>query len=132
MKGIENIPSKGGAIIASNHSGMLPYDAVMINMAVYNSHRSRRNMRFLVAYFVDNFPFLSLFIQRAGGVKASPENAAKLLKKKELVCIFPEGTKGIGKLYNDKYKLGEFGKGGVIKLAMQSGTPAIPCAVVGA
>lgn len=132
IKGVKNIPATGPAIITANHSGMLPYDAVMINMGVYNEHRHMRNVRFLVADFVDNFPFLSHFIRRAGGVKASPENASRLLKKGELVCVFPEGTKGVGKLYSEKYKLQDFGKGGVIRLAMQTGAPIIPCAVIGA
>jgi len=130
--GIKNIPANGPAIIVSNHSGMLPYDAVMINMAVYDKHPKSRNIRFLVADFVDNFPFLSHFISRAGGVKASPENAERLLKKGELVCAFPEGVSGIGKLYSERYKLKNFGHGGVVTLAIKSGVPVIPCAVIGA
>ncbi len=132
VKDVKNIPAKGPAIIVANHSGMLPYDAVMINMAVYNEHTKQRNARFLVADFVDHFPMLSKFIRRAGGVKASPENGAKLLKKNELICVFPEGVKGVGKLYSEKYKLKEFGRGGVVKLAMQTGAPIIPCSVIGA
>ncbi|PIR17570.1 MAG: hypothetical protein COV46_03635 [Deltaproteobacteria bacterium CG11_big_fil_rev_8_21_14_0_20_49_13] len=132
VKDVKNIPLRGPAFVVSNHSGMLPYDAVMLNMAVYNRHPKRRNIRFLVADFVDNFPVISHFIQRAGGVKASPENAAKLLRKGEVVCAFPEGTRGIGKLYSERYKLQDFGKGGVVKLARKTGVPVIPCAIVGA
>lgn len=132
IKGLKNIPAKGSALIVANHSGMLPYDAVMLNMAIHNEHPKKRNVRFLVADFVDNFPILSLFVRRAGGVKASPENGAKLLKQGELVCVFPEGTNGIGKLYNEKYKLKDFGKGGIIKLAKDSGASVIPCAIIGA
>lgn len=132
VEGIKNIPTKGPAIIVANHSGMLPYDAVMINMSIFKRHARHRNVRFLVADFVDNFPVLSLFIRRAGGVKASPENAKALLKKGELVCVFPEGTAGIGKTYNEKYKLQSFGKGGVINLAKETGISVIPCAVIGA
>lgn len=132
MKGIENVPIKGPGIIVANHSGMLPYDAVMLNMAIYNNHLKKRNLRFLVADFVDNFPLLSLFIQRTGGVKASPLNAERLLSKSELVCIFPEGVNGVGKLYKDRYKIQEFGHGGVIRLAKKTGVPIIPCAVIGA
>ncbi|MBI2342404.1 MAG: acyltransferase family protein [Deltaproteobacteria bacterium] len=130
--GIKNIPQKGPAIIVANHGGMLPFDAVMLNMAVYNNHKSKRNVRFLVADFVDNFPILSLFIQRAGGVKASHENASRLLSKGEVICVFPEGTHGIGKLYDERYRLKEFGRGGVIKLAKSSNAPVIPTAIVGA
>ncbi len=132
VEGIKNIPSKGAALIVANHSGMLPFDAVMLNMAVFAEHSENRNVRFLVADFVDNFPLLSLFIQRAGGVKASPENAVKLLKKGELVCAFPEGTNGIGKLYSERYKLQAFGKGGVVLIARQTGVPVVPCAIIGA
>jgi 1-acyl-sn-glycerol-3-phosphate acyltransferase len=132
VSGIKNIPQKGPAIIVANHGGMLPFDAVMLNMAVYNSHKNRRNVRFLVADFVDNFPVLSLFIQRAGGVKASHENAHRLLSQGEVICVFPEGTHGIGKLYNERYRLKEFGRGGVIKLARSSNAPVIPTAIIGA
>ena len=129
---ISNLPVKGPAIIVANHSGMLPYDAVMLNMAVYKKHPKQRNVRFLVADFVDNFPVVSQLISRAGGVKASPENAEKLLKKGEIICVFPEGVAGIGKLYNQRYILQDFGKGGIIKLAQKTGAPIIPCAVIGA
>ncbi len=130
--GVKNIPVKGPAIIVANHSGMLPYDAVMLNMAVYSSHPRHRNVRFLVADFVDNFPIVSQLISRAGGVKASPENAEKLLKNGETICVFPEGISGIGKLYSERYKLQDFGRGGVIKLAQKTGVPIIPCAIIGA
>jgi len=132
VEGIDNIPDKGAVVIASNHSGMLPYDAAMINMAVYKNHKKKRNVRFLVADFVENFPILTLFIQRAGGVVASPDNAAKLIRKKEAICVFPEGVRGIGKLYKERYILQDFGKGGMAKLARETDTPIVPCAVVGA
>jgi 1-acyl-sn-glycerol-3-phosphate acyltransferase len=132
IKGIKNIPARGPAIVVANHSGMLPYDAAMINMGIYSEHPKHRNVRFLVADFIGNFPVLSRFIERAGGVKASPENAKALVKKGEIVCVFPEGTRGIGKLYADRYKLQDFGKGGVVRVAMETGVPVIPCAVIGA
>jgi len=132
VEGVQNIPDKGSVIIAANHSGMLPYDAAMINMAVFKKHKKRRNVRFLVADFVEKFPILTLFIQRAGGVVASPENAAGLIRKKEAVCVFPEGVRGVGKLYKERYKLQDFGKGGIIRIARETGTSVVPCAVIGA
>lgn len=132
VTGIKYIPKSGPAIIAANHSGMLPYDAAMLNMAVFSHHSHSRNVRFLVADFVEHFPVISRLIKKAGGVTASPENAEKLLQKKELVCIFPEGTRGIGKLYCERYKLQPFGHGGLVKLAIKEKVPVIPCAIIGA
>jgi 1-acyl-sn-glycerol-3-phosphate acyltransferase len=71
-------------------------------------------------------------MSRIGGVRACPENAERLLAKESLVAVFPEGVKGIGKLYRDRYRLQRFGRGGFIRLCLRTGTPLVPCAVVGA
>jgi 1-acyl-sn-glycerol-3-phosphate acyltransferase len=72
------------------------------------------------------------FMSRVGGVRACQENAERLLSKESLVAVFPEGVKGIGKLYRDRYKLQRFGRGGFIRLALRTNTPLVPCAVIGA
>lgn len=130
--GIKNIPEKGRALIVANHSGGVPFDGVMLGMAVYNEHPSSRNVRFLVEDFVYHFPFLGTFISRTGGIRACPENAEKLLAAGNLVAVFPEGIKGIGKLYRDKYKLFRFGRGGYVRIAIKTRTPIIPAAIIGA
>ena len=129
--GIPNIPRDRPAIICSNHAGSLPYDGVMINLAVYNEHPKKRPVRFLVHDFAFGLPFLGSFIQRAGGVRASPENAQKLLAHNQLILVFPEGIRGIGKPYDQRYKLQKFGRGGFIRLALRTRVPIIPTAVIG-
>lgn len=132
VKGIQNIPHKGRGLIVANHSGTLPYDGSMIRVAAENDHPSRRDVRFLVEDFVYHFPFLGTFMYRIGGVRACPENAERLLNKEHLVAVFPEGVKGIGKHYKNRYRLQRFGRGGFIKLALRTKSPIIPTAVIGA
>jgi 1-acyl-sn-glycerol-3-phosphate acyltransferase len=132
VDGLENVPNQGRGLIVANHSGTLPFDGSMIRLAVTNDHPSRRDVRFLVEDFVYYLPFVGTFMYRIGGVRASPENAERLLRKNHLVTVFPEGEKGIGKSYKHRYHLQRFGRGGFIKLALRTGTPIIPCAVIGA
>ncbi|MBI2335953.1 MAG: acyltransferase family protein [Deltaproteobacteria bacterium] len=130
--GVENVPHKGRALLVANHSGTLPFDGPMIRLAVNNDHPARRAARFLVEDFVYYLPFVGTFMYRVGGVRASQDNAERLLNKDHLVAVFPEGQKGIGKLFNKRYQLQRFGRGGFIKLAIRTNTPIIPVAVVGA
>lgn len=131
-QGIKNIPERGRALIVANHSGALPFDGAMINTAVYNEHPASRDVRFLVEDFVYHFPFLGTFISRTGGVRACPENAERLLSAGKLIAVFPEGIKGIGKPFKDRYKLERFGRGGYIRIAIRSESKIIPTAVIGA
>ncbi len=130
--GIENVPPEGRSLLVSNHSGVLPYDAAMIKIGIYNEHPARRELRFLVDDFVFHFPFLGIFMNRIGGVRACPENAERLLNHDEIVSVFPEGIKGISKPYSERYQLQRFGRGGVIRLALKTKAPIIPVAVIGA
>lgn len=130
--GIENIPNDGRALIVSNHSGTVPYDGAMIKTAILNEHEHRKDARFLVENFVFHMPVMGTFMYRIGGVRACPENAEFLLKSGHLVIVFPEGVKGIGKFYRQRYKLQRFGRGGFIKLCMRTDSPLIPVGIVGA
>lgn len=132
VSGIENIPNEGRALIVANHSGVLPYDAAMIKVAIFNEHPARRELRFLVDDFVFHFPFLGVLMNRIGGVRACPENAERLLKNEELIAVFPEGIKGISKKFSERYKLQRFGRGGAVRLAFRTKSPIIPVAVIGA
>lgn len=132
VKGVENIPDEGRALIVSNHSGTLPYDGVMIRLASENEHPLRRDIRFLVEDFVYHFPFLGTFMYRTGGVRACPENATQLLESDHVVAVFPEGIKGIGKHFKNRYRLQRFGRGGFIRLALRTRSQIIPTAVIGA
>lgn len=130
--GLENIPEKGRALLVANHAGTLPYDSAMVMHAVRRDHPSRRDVRPLVEDTVFHLPFLGPIMNRIGGVRADPENAERLLEKDELVAVFPEGEKGMGKLWKDRYRLQRFGRGGFVKLALRTRAPIIPVAVVGA
>lgn len=130
--GIDNIPATGRALLVANHAGTLPYDSAMVMHAVRRDHPARRDVRPLVEDTVFHLPFLGPIMNRIGGVRADPANAERLLEKDELVAVFPEGEKGMGKLWKDRYRLQRFGRGGFVKLALRTRSPIIPVAVVGA
>ncbi|MCE9624436.1 MAG: acyltransferase family protein, partial [Deltaproteobacteria bacterium] len=130
--GVENIPSTGRALLVGNHSGTLPWDGSMIRLAVTNDHPAGRDVRFLVEDFVYYLPFVGTMMYRIGGVRASQENAERLLNTDHLVAVFPEGVKGLGKYFSQRYHLQRFGRGGFIKLAARTDSPIIPVAVIGA
>lgn len=130
--GAENVPDQGRAMLVSNHSGVLPFDGAMIGVALHNETASQRLPRALAASWFQTLPFVSMLLQKTGQVQANPLNAQTLLERDELVIVFPEGVKGIGKLYRDRYQLQRFGRGGFIKVAVRTGAPILPVAVVGA
>ena len=130
--GLEHVPGTGRALLVANHAGTLPYDSAMVMHAVRRDHPSRRDVRPRIEDAVFHLPWLGPLMQRIGGVRACPENAERLLSKDELVAVFPEGVKGMGKLWRDRYRLQRFGRGGFVKLALRSRAPIIPVAVVGA
>lgn len=129
--GISNIPRNGPCLMVGNHSGSLPYDATMLKMAVLKEHPNHREVRFMVEDFLFHFPFLGSLMNRFGGVRASQENAQQLLNAQLPVVVFPEGVKGLGKLYRDKYHLARFGRGGFIKLCLRTRAPLVPVAFIG-
>jgi 1-acyl-sn-glycerol-3-phosphate acyltransferase len=130
--GATHIPSEGRCLIVANHSGTFPYDGVMLKTAMLHAHPARRDMRWLAEDFIFYLPFLGAFMNRIGAVRACQENAERLLRQERLVGVFPEGVKGIGKLFRERYKLQRFGRGGFIRLCLRTETPIVPCAVVGA
>jgi 1-acyl-sn-glycerol-3-phosphate acyltransferase len=130
--GIEHVPSRGRALLVANHSGMLPYDGTMVMHAVHREHPARRDVRPLFEDFVFHFPYLGTFINRLGGVRASQSNAERLLGRDEVIVVFPEGLKGVSKLYRQRYQLQRFGRGGFIKLALRTRSPVVPVAILGA
>jgi 1-acyl-sn-glycerol-3-phosphate acyltransferase len=132
VSGIEHVPASGRALLVANHSGTFPWDGVMLKTAIRLEHPARRELRWLTEDFVYHFPFLGTFLSRIGAVRANPENAERLLARDALVAVFPEGIQGIGKLYRQRYQLQRFGRGGYVKLALRSGAPLVPTAIVGA
>lgn len=131
-EGVEHIPDAGRCLVVANHSGTLPLDGFMLRTCVRLEHARGRDLRWLAEDFVYHLPFVGAMMSRVGGVRACQENAERLLKKDSLVAVFPEGVKGIGKLFRDRYRLQRFGRGGFIRLCLRTGTPLVPCAVVGA
>lgn len=129
--GMANVPQTGGCLMVGNHSGSLPYDAVMLKMALQREHPARRELRFTVEDFLFHLPFLGSFMNRFGGVRASQENATLLLESGMPVVVFPEGVKGLGKLYRDRYHLARFGRGGFVKLCLRTRAPLVPVAFIG-
>lgn len=132
VRGIKNVPSDGSGLLVSNHSGALPWDGSMIKIAVMNEQPKAREVRFLVEDFAYHFPFLGTLMMRIGGVRADPINAVRLLRHGELVCVFPEGVKGLGKLYKQRYRLQRFGRGGFVRICLDTKAPMVPVAIVGA
>ncbi len=131
-RGLGNVPDSGPALIVANHSGVLPLDAVMLQTAVFAEHPAKRNLRLLGADLVYTMPVLSSLARRSGHTRADPGEAQRLLAAGELVGTFPEGFKGIGKPFSERYQLQRFGRGGFVRTALQAGVPIIPCAIVGA
>ena len=130
--GVERIPAQGRCLLVANHSGTVPLDGVMLKSAVKREHPAERDVRWLTEDFIYHFPYLGSMMNRLGAVRACQENAERLLANEELVCVFPEGVKGIGKLFAERYRLQRFGRGGFIKLCLRMQTPIVPVAVVGA
>lgn len=130
-EGVENVPSAGRALLVANHAGVVPYDGAMIRLAILAEHTQPRPARMLVADWAFAMPFLGMFLQKTGNVMAHPDNATELLEREELVGVFPEGIKGATKRFADRYKVRRFGRGGFIQVALRTGAPIIPVAVVG-
>jgi 1-acyl-sn-glycerol-3-phosphate acyltransferase len=132
MRGMEHVPETGAALIVANHSGVLPFDAIMLQSGLHDEHPAQRNLRLLGADLVYEIPLLSVLARKGGHIEACPENAHQLLRSGEIVGVFPEGFKGIGKPFQDRYKLRRFGRGGFAVSAIRAGVPIVPCAIVGA
>jgi 1-acyl-sn-glycerol-3-phosphate acyltransferase len=132
MRGLENVPATGAALVVANHSGVLPLDAIMLQAGVFDEHPSHRHLRLLGADLVYAVPGLASLARRSGHVRADPAEADRLLNSDELVGVFPEGFKGIGKPFSERYRLQRFGRGGFAHTAMRAKAPILPCAIVGA
>jgi 1-acyl-sn-glycerol-3-phosphate acyltransferase len=132
LLGIENVPDGGAALLVGNHSGGIPYDGAMLLYGMYRNHPKHRRVRPLIANFAFRAGWMANVVARIGGVRASTETALPLLGAGELVAVFPEGLKGVGKLYRERYRLARFGRGGFVRLARQAQVPLLPVAIVGA
>jgi 1-acyl-sn-glycerol-3-phosphate acyltransferase len=132
VRGMENVPDTGGALIVANHSGTLPWDGLMLQVAVRDRHPADRHLRLLAADLVFQLPVVNELARKAGHTLACAEDAQELLERGELVGVMPEGFKGLGKPYADRYKLQRFGRGGFVATALRARVPIVPCSIVGA
>lgn len=127
--GAENIPESGAGLIVSNHAGVLPLDGLMTSVAVHD--HAGRSLRLLAADLAMTLPFSAPLARRAGATLACSADAERLLSSGEVVAVWPEGFKGLGKPFADRYRLQRFGRGGFVSTALAAGAPIIPCSVVG-
>ncbi|MGW8380976.1 lysophospholipid acyltransferase family protein [Streptomyces sp. ODS28] len=132
VRGVENIPEDGGALIVANHSGTLPLDGLMMQVAVHDNHPAGRHLRLLGADLVFMLPVVNELARKAGHTLACAEDAERLLERGEVVGVMPEGFKGLGKPFADRYKLQRFGRGGFVSTALRAKAPIVPCSIVGA
>jgi 1-acyl-sn-glycerol-3-phosphate acyltransferase len=130
VRGAENIPAEGGALVVSNHSGTVPVDGLVTGVSIHD--HTGRHLRPLGADLVFRLPIVGEIARKGGATLACNEDAERMLSGGELVGVWPEGFKGIGKPYTDRYKLQRFGRGGFVSAALRTGVPIIPCSVVGA
>jgi 1-acyl-sn-glycerol-3-phosphate acyltransferase len=131
VSGIENLPESGAALVVANHAGVLPFDGLMTSVAVRDNHPTHRDLRLLAADMVFDMPMLGQAARKAGHTMACTNDAHRLLVAGELTAVFPEGYKGLGKHFKDRYKLQRFGRGGFVAAALRTGAPIVPCSIVG-
>lgn len=132
VRGIDAIPAEGGALLVANHSGTIALDALITQVAIHDAHPRHRHLRGLGADLVFSTPFVGEAARRGGATLATAADAERLLSRGELVGVWPEGFKGTGKPFRERYRLQRFGRGGFVSTAVKAGVPIIPCAIVGA
>jgi len=130
--GMQHVPETGGALVVANHSGTLPLDSLMTAVALHDEHPARRHLRMLGADLLFRLPLIGTMARKQGTTLACNPDAERLMAAGELVGVWPEGFKGIGKPFKDRYKLQRFGRGGFVSAALRTGVPIIPCSIVGA
>lgn len=130
VSGLEDVPDPGPSLLVANRSGLLPYDGLMLAHALERDGHQRP--RFLVADWLVTLPFMQPFLARLGGVRACRENADRLLRSGRTVIAFPEGMKGAAKVFRERYQLKRFGRGGVVRVALENRVPLVPVGIVGA
>lgn len=133
VEGTRNVPGHGRTLLVANHSGVIfPFDGAMIATAVQKEHPLPRWLKAMVLNWAFDVPFVSYILRRLGGVAANPANLTRLLEADQPVMVFPEGQKGFGKSFADRYRLQRFGRGGFVEVALETASPIVPVAVVGA
>ncbi len=130
-RGVERVPERGAAIIVANHAGAVPWDALVLRHALHRDHPARRDLRPLLDDREADLPFFGPLAIRLGAVRAAPEPAERILRDGALLGVFPEGSAVARKSWGERYRIQRFGRGGFVKIALRTGVPIIPCAIVG-
>lgn len=131
VRDVARVPAAGPAIVVANHAGVVPWDALVLREALRRDHPGHRSLRPLLDDRECALPLVGGLLVRLGAVRASPASAQALLGAGELVGVFPEGSSGARKPWRERYRLQRFGRGGFVKLALRTGAPIVPCAIVG-
>ena len=129
VQGIENIP-KGRVLLIGNHAGQVPFDGLMLTVAMVLEADPPRLTRSMGEYWLGTLPWFNVLMDRIGSSIGTPQTCADMLHKGECVLAFPEGVRGMNKLYADAYQLQEFGLG-FMRLALETDTPIVPFGIVG-
>jgi 1-acyl-sn-glycerol-3-phosphate acyltransferase len=129
--GTSNVPSKGAAVLVPNHAGVVPVDALVLKFGLLDVHPAHRHVRLLAADLAFRLPLIAPLARKMGATLACDEDATRLLEAGELLAVFPEGYKGVGKGWRNRYRLQRFGRGGFVELALRTGAPIVPVAIVG-
>jgi 1-acyl-sn-glycerol-3-phosphate acyltransferase len=132
VSGLDHVPADGAALLVGNHSGTIAMDSLMLQLALLDDHPAHRHLRLLGADFIFRTPMLGEFARKSGATLACNPDAERLLSDGEIVGVFPEGFKGIGKRFTDRYKLQRFGRGGFVAAALRTKVPIVPVSIVGA
>lgn len=128
--GLENVPKKGRLLVIANHSGQLPMDGILIGMALSTNPHGARAPRAMIERFFPTVPFVGNALNHMGAVIGDPVNCQRMLEHEACIVVFPEGVRGSGKPYKDRYQLQRFGSG-FMHLAINHNTPILPVGVVG-
>jgi 1-acyl-sn-glycerol-3-phosphate acyltransferase len=129
--GLSNVRSKGAAMLVPNHAGTVPVDALVLKSGLLHAHPAHRHVRLLAGDLAFRLPVVAPLARKMGGTLACDEDATRLLEAGELLAVFPEGYKGVGKGWRNRYRLQRFGRGGFVELALRTRTPIVPVAIVG-
>jgi len=130
VHGIDRLP-EGRVMVVANHSGQLPLDAIILGCSLFFDAKTPRVTRAMIDRWAAQLPYVSTFFSRLGSVVGAPDNARHLLEREEAVLVFPEGIRGISKPFTQRYQLQDFGHG-FMKVALETDTPIVPVAVIGA
>lgn len=131
VQGLQHIPDAGAALVVANHAGTIALDSVMTSIAVLDHHPQHRPLRVLGGDLVFHMPFIGQFARAMGSTLACTADVDRLLSAGEVVGVWPEGYKGVGKRFSDRYRLQRFGRGGFVAAALRAQAPIVPCAIVG-